>query len=223
MKPFSLSTTLATVTLLLTFFNGPLQAEHAPYGRGQARPTAPPADASNPPELPSSFRVHQKALTLFATRFTIDQGGKNYGTLDEKIFSLTTGFTYKDASGKIQSTAQAKFFSLGSTVDIKDANGKLIGTIQEKIFKSLFKVSTEYSILDANGREIATSDKLELFSTKFTLKDKAGNIVIEMKRPAFNLISDNWDVKVRDSKAIDPRIVVMIPAFKTAADAKHKD
>lgn len=193
--------------------------QNTPVG---GRPIQAEVDTSNVPQLPSSFRVHEKVLTLFATQFTIDNGGKKYGTIDKKVFSLTTAFTYKDGAGKTQSIAKARFFSLGSTVDITDANGKVIGTIQEKIFKSLFKVSTEYAILDANGREVATSDKLDLFATKFTLKDKSGKTVVEMKRPMINWLSDNWDVKVYDAKAIDPRILIMIPAFKTAADNSRK-
>jgi len=175
-------------------------------------------------ELPSNYRLHEHIISFPTSKFTLqdENGYGNYGTITEKFFSLAPAFYFHDAQGNLIASARSRIFALGSTCDVFDANGKKIATIKEKILKSLFKAYTQYSILDGEGNEIATSDKVELFATHFKLRDETGRVVAEMKRPFFNLLSDNWYVSSEGDSAVDPRVIALIPAFKTIADNTRK-
>ena len=97
----------------------------------------------------------------------------------------------------------------------------MIGTIKEEILKSLFKVYTAYRILDAQDRLVATSEKVEWLSTDIVLRDPSGRVVAEVRRGfTENLLrlTDRWDVSIRDPQAVDPRMVVMIAAYKSSVD-----
>jgi len=169
------------------------------------------------PSVPSKFTLKEKVISL-TTTFDLKGGGKSLGRITEKIFSLTRAFTYDDASGNRIAEARAKLLSWGNQVIVTDCQGREIGTIKEEIFKSLFKVRTIYKILDARDHEIAKSEKVDWVGTSFTLRDGRGRKVASLERPWINLLSDSWDVTIHDSKAVDPRMIVMIAAFKTSVD-----
>jgi hypothetical protein len=42
--------------------------------------------------------------------------------------------------------------------------------------------------------------------------------VATIDRPAFNWVSDKWAVSIKNRDAVDPRIIVIIGAYKTAVD-----
>jgi uncharacterized protein YxjI len=167
--------------------------------------------------IPRKFEAEEKVLAI-GTDLDLKDGSKTFGKVIERTLKLTRSFDFQNSAGKLVSKGEAKFFSLGATVEFFDCNGTKIGTLKEKIFESLFKPMTTYSILDASGKEIATSEKMEVLSTEFTLKDKQGADVMKIKRPWLNVFGDTWSVEVFKPGAVDSRIVPMIPAFKTAAD-----
>ena len=86
------------------------------------------------------------------------------------------------------------------------------------MLKSLFKIHTTYSILDASDREIAVSEKVDWISTSVTLSKPNGGVIATLKRPWLNILADSWTVKVADKSAVDPRLIVMIAAYKTSVD-----
>ena len=80
--------------------------------------------------------------------------------------------------------------------------------------------SSQYSILDAEGKEVASSEKLDFFGTEVTVKDQQGNLVAHLEKPMLNIGGDKW--KVSFSGDVDRRLLVFIPAYKTAADNDSK-
>src|SRR5690606_16654311 len=119
--------------------------------------------------LTNSFYLDEHVTSL-TTKLSVlsDDGSTGYGSVTKDIVALTTAFTYTDGSGEIAATASQRMLSWGVKIDVYDASGTLLGTIQERILESLFKTWTTYEILDAQGRVIAVSKKLQLGTTRFT-------------------------------------------------------
>jgi len=177
--------------------------------------------AQEVPNIPQSFSIRERFFSLTDSFDLKDSEGKRFGRVSEKLISLTKSFTYKDADGKKLARARAKFFALGSTVVVEDGEGRRIGTINEDVIKSLFKVYTHYRILDAQDNVVASSEKLEALSTVVLLRDNSGRIVAELRRGfTQNLLrlTDRWDVRIYESDSVDPRLLVMIAAYKTSVD-----
>jgi len=177
--------------------------------------------AQEVPKIPQSFSIRERFFSLTDSFDLKDAEGKRFGRISEHLISLTKSFTYTDGEGKKLAHARAKFFALGSTVIVEDGEGRKIGTIKEDIIKSLLKVYTHYRILDARDNVVATSEKVEVLSTQILLRDTSGRIVAELRRGfAENLfrLTDRWDVRIYDSESVDPRLLVMIAAFKTSVD-----
>lgn len=178
------------------------------------------AAAATGPELPKKFQVVERMISLTNT-FDIEAGGKTLGTIREKILSLTRSFDYKDSQGRCVAKAKEAFFSWGTEIAVTDCAGGKLGTIKENVFKSLFKVQTTYAILDASGKSVAQSTKVDWLGTEVTLRagaDGKGGRVAKLTRPWLQLFRDTWDVELTDSKAADPRLIVMISVYKTAVD-----
>lgn len=183
------------------------------------------AKAAAVSELPASFSVYGRFFAWTDT-FDIKSGQATLGTVTQKFISLTKSFTYIDAKNNKVAEARARFFALGSTVDVTDGGGRKIGTIKEDILKSLFKVYTLYKILDANGKEIATSEKVQWLSTEIILRDPAGRVIAEVRRGfKQNLfrLTDRWDVNIHDAQAVDSRLIVLIAAYKSSVDNDRRN
>lgn len=161
---------------------------------------------------------------IFAWSHTFDVGCKSgeKGSISQHIFSWSRSFTFADENGQTKATANARIFSWGTAIDVKDENGAVLGTIKENVFKSLFKPYTTYSIHDASGKEIATSKKVEWLQTNFEVHDSKGNWVSSINRPWINWLRDNWTISLNRSGDVDPRILMMIPAYKSAVDADRR-
>ncbi len=177
-----------------------------------------PASSPNvAPPLPNQFTIRERFFSLTDT-FDLKAGNQKLGTLTEKFFSLTKSFLYDDSSGRCAAKARARFFSWGTRIDVANCQGQKIGSIKENVFKSLLKVYTVYSILDAHDREIAKSRKTEWISTDVVLRRKDGGLIAELRRPWLNVFVDKWTVRVQDARAVDSRLIVMIAAYKTSVD-----
>jgi uncharacterized protein YxjI len=182
--------------------------------------SAPRAAAPAPlagPVLPDELTVHERIISLTDT-FDLKAGGAKFGTITEKFFSLTKAFTYVDAKDACAGKARARLLSWGTYIDVTDCSDRPIGAIKENVLKSWFKTWTTYSILDAQGREIASSEKVEWISTDLTIRRPDGRTIATLHRPWLNVLSDNWSVKIADHAAVDSRIIVLIAAYKTSVD-----
>ncbi|MBI5202249.1 MAG: hypothetical protein HY925_11725 [Elusimicrobia bacterium] len=178
-----------------------------------------PAPAAAP-ALPATFTLREKFFTIMDA-LEVKAGEQSFGKITERFWSLSKAFYWDDAQGKRVAEARARILALGSTVDVTDGAGVKIGQVKEEILKSLFKVWTTYEIKDANGRKIASSEKIELFSTEVTLKGPDGRSIALLRRGfKENLFrfTDRWDITVYEPGKIDSRMLVMICAFKTSVD-----
>lgn len=177
-------------------------------------------------ELPSEFELKETGWSVFAgsgyTSFAIRASGRAIGKVEENIWSWTRSFEYRDADDRLVAQAKEKAFSWGVQVDISDCDGRKLGTLKEVLHKSLFKVQTTYSVLDADGEQIATSEKHDWITTDFLLKDPSGREVAAMHRP-WSFGGDTWEVSILEREALDARLYVMIGAFKTSVDKQRRE
>ncbi|MCX5797486.1 MAG: hypothetical protein NTY77_18495 [Elusimicrobia bacterium] len=192
----------------------PSSPEAAYAGQAYTLAAATPAQA---PQLPSAFSIKERIIS-FTDTFDVVSDGKKLGVITQKILSLSRSFKYKDADGNLVAEARSRIFSWGAHVDVTDNLGNPIGGFKEQVFKSFFKVYTAYSILDAQGKEVALSEKVDWLGTKVEITDPQGRRVATLERPWINFFSDHWDVKVYQPNAVDSRVMIMIAAYKTSVD-----
>lgn len=188
-------------------------------GTGDTKPESIPGPPTPAPALPNNFEIVQKAFTWGKT-FEVKAGGVTHARIVEKLFTWGRTFRYENNNGLLVASAHAKPFSWGVHIDVFDSSGALIGSIKEDLNRSIFSPYTIYHILDANGQEVALSKKYQLFSTDITLTNpRTGQQVANMHRNALNFLGDTWYVSVQNREGVDPRLLVVISAFKTAEDA----
>lgn len=203
---------------------------------GGAAPSAAPVPAAAPvsvpaaagPALPDKFTVHEEIISarkvaLNTDTFDLKVGDAKFGKIIENFLTLTKDFTYQNAQGACVAKSHARLISWGTHIDVTDCADRAIGALQEHVFRSFFKVDTVYSILDGQGREIATSEKVEWISTDMTLRKPDGTVVAELKRQWLNVLSDNWDVTIHDHAAVDSRLLAFIAAYKTSVDNDRRE
>ncbi len=169
------------------------------------------------PKLQDEFILNERIISLTTTLDLEDDNGK-FGTIKEKLISLARSFTYTGPSNETIATAKQKLFSWGVQIDVFDCARKKIGTIKENILKSMFKTYTTYSIEDASGEIVAISKKVSWLATSFSLKTPEGKDIAKMKRPVINFFGDKWKMQIENHKQVDPRLYIMIAAYKTSAD-----
>ena len=176
-------------------------------------------------ELPSQFKAREQWISI-GTDMELTANKTRIGEIEERIIRLTPTFDLYNVDGKKVAHARKKIFSWGTEIVIKDCEDKIFGTVKENIIRSIWDFYTRYDILDANKNVIAATEKMEFFSTNFTVftqKDKKKEEIMKMTRPMINLVTDTWTVKISKEGVIDPRILVMIPAFKTSADNEQRE
>lgn len=166
-------------------------------------------------QLPNKFVITEDLVSI-GTDFTLSGVS---GTIEEKVVSITTNFVLNINHSKV-AVAKQRLISIGSIVDIYDENDNKIGEIKEQIFKS-FGLYSSYEIYGKDGELIGTSEKHQLMTTKFTIKDTYGRVICTITRPTINLVTDKWTVKFDDIyDKYDKRLFVFIPCYKTLRDNK---
>ena len=177
------------------------------------------------PVPPKPVETHSMAPRFLSWGWTFDikdANGKSEGVIDQKLLNWTKTFEYRDENNNKLATGRENIFSWGTKIDVTDANGKYIGGLQENVFSSWWKPYTVYSVVDENGKEIAKSEKVEVFATDFTMKNPKGETIANIHRPWFNWLRDNWTIDIFKPNEVDKRILYMIPAYKTSVDAERK-
>lgn len=174
------------------------------------------------PALPDELTIHERVISLVDT-FDLKAGNAALGTITAKFFSLTKAFTYVDAQNHCIAKARARLLAWGTHIDVTDCSDRPVGAIKENVLKSLFKVYTQYSMLDAQGAEIATSEKVDWISTDLTIRRPDGRVIATLHRPWLNILSDKWTVKIADHAAVDSRLIVIIAAYKTSVDNDRRE
>lgn len=148
---------------------------------------------------------------------------KSEGKVAEHMFQLSRSFTWTDGSGATRATARVAILTWGTEINVYDGTGNKVGSIEERVFSSLWKTWTAYDIKDANGKEIAVSDKTEWMGTTIILTAPDGTRLAKLDRPWINPMGDTWNITIQKPGSVDNRILVMIGAFKTAADRDSND
>lgn len=171
--------------------------------------TLPPAPAGA--ELPTRFKVQKHASLV--TTLDVEAGGVRYGTITQNG-SWWTSFTYADAQGATLANAVKTNYLSGKQIEIKDASGRVLGTLKQEIFQGGL-ATTVYSVWDGAGREIAKSEKVSWGATKFTLKS-GSRVIATIEKTSF--LPAAWSVDIHVQDVVDPRILIVIAAFKTHAD-----
>lgn len=186
----------------------------ASHAGGSPTPiTSPQATRQN--GIPSSLTMDERVLSI-GTNLEVLEHGDKFGEIQQTIMSWGKQFKLFDKNGALIATAKQQAISWGVKIDIYDAQGLHIGTVKEKIFESMFSIKSQYAIVTPGGEEIASSEKLDFFGSDVTVKDRAGEVVVRMTRPMLNIGGDKW--KVSFSGELDRRLLIFIPAYKTAAD-----
>jgi uncharacterized protein YxjI len=162
--------------------------------------------------------IHDEKLNLS------DDDGKNVGSIQRQLFKGTPTFELSDAQGRELGEARTEFFSWGTTNDVYDAENHKIGSFKKEVINSYldkamsFGHDNDYEILDGNGNKIGTCDKSGFAAPEFTFRDNAGQVTAKVQRNWINTLGDKWTVDILRPDEIDPRLVAIMPAFKTAAD-----
>jgi uncharacterized protein YxjI len=187
------------------------------------KPEAVAGPATPAPSLPASFEIVEK-LSMWGNKFDVRANGQVFGRITEEVFSWGRTFRYVDSEGRLVATAHAKPLSWGVNIEVFDSTGAKIGTIKEDLSWNLLRQYTVYHIHDRTGKEVAVSKKYQFLSTDINLTHPTnGKQIANINRAMFNLFGDTWRVTVANSEGVDPRLLVMISAFKTAEDNAKSD
>ena len=181
---------------------------------------------ANCPEfkVPKKFMARESLFSSRATDMTFDAGGNRIAKIEERLLSATTTFDLYDNKRQKIATARQRMFSGGTEIEIKDCAGKMIGKIKERVFHNMFDIYSKYSILDASGAVVAESEKKEILAPSFSVTGTNGKQLMKMRLSTFSTRSlDEWVVEILNDTQADPRILLMIPAFKTSADNRETE
>ena len=170
-------------------------------------------------DLPSSFTAEEQLFTI-GTDMVMNNRGSRLGAAIQRTMNWTTTFELQNARGEIVATAQERMFTWGITIDVNDCQGHRIGTLKEEVFATFFSgFENVYSILDASGQVIGSSTRRQFFDTNVSITNNSGAVVMNLHRDAFQFFGHSWNVTLGSgAHTIDDRLLLMIPAFKTAAD-----
>jgi len=168
--------------------------------------------------LPNSLVVQAEFLTIGTDMDLYDTEDNYYGVVEERTFNLTRTFEYYDKNDKLIAKAKQRFLSWGTVIDINDEQGNSIGTIEQQVFDSFFSLYSKYKIYDANHKQLATSDKLDFFTSNVYIEGSTSNV--KLHQESLTLV-DTWDVYINGD--IDKRLIVFIPAFISAAQTDRQN
>jgi uncharacterized protein YxjI len=167
----------------------------------------------------SNFSIEETVMSI-GDNFIVSSNNLKICKIKEKILSLTPSFKMYDMSDNLLAYDEVEFLSFNNVIKIYDAKHIYLGKIEQEIFENILSIENTYSLFDDKDNKIGTSRKLELLSTKIHIYDNNKEIV-NMKRPAFNIISDTWNLNINSN--IDRRLILFIPCYKTYYDNISKD
>ncbi len=168
----------------------------------------------------SNFLILDETLFSVGLDMKVSSDSENIGKVVERNLRMRKTFELLDSTGNVKASASEEILSIGVKIDIHDEKGTKIGSVQENVIENFFSAKSHYTINDANGNEIAHSEKLDFGGTEIEIKDPNGKLLVVMRRPVINLWLDSWIVSILSP--IDPRLIIFIPSFKTSADKKRE-
>lgn len=110
------------------------------------------------PAAGERYTIRRQILKLFGAGFHVyDANGRVVGYCRQRAFKLKEDlrvYTDESRSSELLSIGARSVLDFGATYDVRLPGGETIGSIRRKGLKSL--VRDEWSVLDADGGEIAT-------------------------------------------------------------------
>ncbi len=162
--------------------------------------------------------VKERIFFKMKNSLDVEVDDKSAGKVAESLIQVSRTFTWTDASGNTAASARVAIISWGTEINVYDGAGTKVGSIEERVFSRWGRTWTGYDIIDGNGKKIASSDKTEFMGTTIKLTAPDGTLLAKLDRPWINPFGDTWGIKIEKPGAVDKSILVMIVAFKTAAD-----
>lgn len=140
------------------------------------------------------------------------------GKVIERVLSWGKTFEVLNEKGQLVAKARQQVFTYGVKIDVYDCQNKIIGSMQENIWKSFWKITTMYTLLDGNGQTVGQSRKFDGFGTDIIFYDASKRMNARLTRPYFNPLTDRWSFTLSDDSPLDSRILFFAAAYKTSAD-----
>lgn len=154
------------------------------------------------------YVLNEKSLT-FGTTLSIE----GCGEVSEQTISLTRSFSI---TGKLSGSSSEEFFSTSTTYNIKDGEGHVLAKVKKDAVMSFFTfMGNIYTIYDTDDHEIAKSELSKGIRPTFTITEKTGAI---SKLTASGWFYYTWEIRQGADSHLDPRVLWIIAASKTAAD-----
>ncbi len=179
-----------------------------------------PTETVSQNPIPTRFKMRGKLLSIGTDMYLTNDNKENFGRIEERTLRLSSTFEYFDSSGKLKARAAEKILSLYTVIEITDENGAIIGYVEEEVIESMTSLFYHiFTIRDANKNILATSKKIDLFSSNVEISGSSGTI--RMSQSIFTL-GDDWDIEINSS--IDKRLIVFIPSFiRSSQERKRKE
>jgi hypothetical protein len=178
--------------------------------------SAPPGAA-----IPNKFEVIEKKFTI-GTSLEVVANGLSFGNVSNEWYNpFKKSFDFEDQSGETVAHASKAIVSWGTEVDVTDGHGQSIGAMHKKVLSSFLGmgVTNVYEVYDSHHPTPLVSDGIKVGITTFMLREgNGGPVVAQLYKSPWSLFHDSWEVEIYQPGAVDQRILVMIAAFKTAAD-----
>lgn len=156
----------------------------------------------------ATYKLEEKAFTIGTD---LEIGGGN-GTIEQRVMSIGKHF---EIVGPYACESQERILSIGTTYEII-GNGRLLAVVHKDIVESMFTfMGNVFVIKDAGGKEIARSELFRGLWPTITIKESNGAVTV---MSASGLLYHTWTIKQPSNSKLDPRILFIICASKTAKD-----
>lgn len=174
------------------------------------------------PELSLPQRVAMEETKENGGRdFKIKSEGKTIAIISMR--NPTERFTFDLKTKNKELIARAYETRKGDDLklEIRDCENRSIGVIKAKTFRNTFALNKAYTILDGYERDIGSATKNQLMATQYDVVNNAGQKTMRIHNSALDLFGDSWTIDFY-SQEMDPRVTLMLPAYKTSSDVRQE-
>ena len=162
-------------------------------------------------EVPAQICIKKHFFSL-STNIDVETADQKIGTLYRK-FSWVPQYLFYDVHQQLRAQAQMRYFSLGAIFDVWDEQEVFLGSVHETLLNPV----RTFDIYNTDGYHAVTAS-LNLWETKYTLKDpQTGEVIAYLWRKFFDFKND-WSIDIINSaifveKKIDPYMFFLVTAY----------
>lgn len=143
-------------------------------------------------DLPSTFNIKANSCNFWKKTGEWTDDITTYIEWGQKCTSTSpSDITLEHNGNKIGSTDQ-KQLTIGTKIKIKDENNNVVAIIKENVFSGFGNIYTEYTLTDKDNNIYATSEKIELFDTQFSIFDNNNNLIATASRDYLNVLAESF-------------------------------